>query len=155
MRVNSSGAEEKKLLERLPKPRGSADSSVIFPANTFETGCSATSNSVTTPKLPPPPRMAQKRSGFSCALALTLAPISQHHGRPENVVAAEAILAHEGTDAASEKITSYADGRTLTQRGGNPCLGCLYLNRTAQCATSNAGGHFFHANGYPSEAGHV
>ena len=29
------------------------------------TGCSAYSNDVTTPKLPPPPRSAQKRSGFS------------------------------------------------------------------------------------------
>src|SRR5580692_8317783 len=86
---------------------------------------------------------------------LDLTPISQHQGRAENVVAAEAVLAHEGTDAASEKKTSYADGRTLTQRGGDPCLGCLYLNRAAQHAASNARGHFFHANGYPAEAGHV
>ena len=32
-------------------------------------GCSANSNDVTTPKLPPPPRTPQKRSGFSSALA--------------------------------------------------------------------------------------
>ena len=99
--------------------------------------------------------MAQTKVWVLVRAGLDLAPISQHHGRPENVVAAEAIPAHEGTDAASEKITSYADGRTLTQRGGNPCPGCLYLNRTAQCATSNAGGRFFHANGYPAEAGHI
>src|SRR5690606_34655090 len=37
-------------------------------------GCSANSNPVTTPKLPPPPRIAQKRSGFSVALARSRLP---------------------------------------------------------------------------------
>ena len=32
------------------------------------------SNEVTTPKLPPPPRSAQKRSGCSSALAVTTSP---------------------------------------------------------------------------------
>ncbi len=36
--------------------------------------CSRNSNSVTTPKLPPPPRSAQKRSGCSSALARTERP---------------------------------------------------------------------------------
>jgi hypothetical protein len=34
-------------------------------------GCSAYSKLVTTPKLPPPPRSAQKRSAFSLSLART------------------------------------------------------------------------------------
>ena len=38
------------------------------------TSCSANSNSHTTPKLPPPPRSAQKRSGFSSADACTTPP---------------------------------------------------------------------------------
>ena len=38
------------------------------------TGCSRYSNAVTTPKLPPPPRSAQNRSGFSSALARTSSP---------------------------------------------------------------------------------
>jgi len=37
-------------------------------------GCSFNSNSVTTPKLPPPPRKAQNKSGFSLALARTTEP---------------------------------------------------------------------------------
>ena len=38
------------------------------------TGCRRNSNSVTTPKLPPPPRRPQNRSGFSSALARTTLP---------------------------------------------------------------------------------
>ena len=38
------------------------------------TGCSRYSNDVTIPKLPPPPRIAQKRSGFSSSLAVTISP---------------------------------------------------------------------------------
>ena len=37
-------------------------------------GWSRNSNSVTTPKLPPPPRRPQNRSGFSVAVARTIAP---------------------------------------------------------------------------------
>ena len=37
-------------------------------------GWSRNSNSVTTPKLPPPPRRPQKRSGFSVAVARTVSP---------------------------------------------------------------------------------
>ena len=38
------------------------------------TGCSVYSSDVAMPKLPPPPRIAQKRSGFSSALARTAVP---------------------------------------------------------------------------------
>ena len=37
-------------------------------------GCALKRNDVTTPKLPPPPRTAQKRSAFSLALAVTNCP---------------------------------------------------------------------------------
>ena len=44
-------------------------------ASTTEvSGCSFTSNSVTTPKFPPPPRKAQNKSGFSFELARTTEP---------------------------------------------------------------------------------
>ncbi len=38
------------------------------------TGWSLNSNDVTTPKFPPPPRIAQKRSGWSVSLARTSFP---------------------------------------------------------------------------------
>ena len=41
---------------------------------TVETGWARNSNSVTTPKFPPPPRIAQKSSGFSSALAVARSP---------------------------------------------------------------------------------
>ena len=40
------------------------------------TGCSLNSNDVTTPKFPPPPRIAQKRSGNSSALVRTTSPLA-------------------------------------------------------------------------------
>jgi hypothetical protein len=62
---------------------------------------------------------------------LDLTSVSQHQGCPEDVVAAKAILAHERTDAASEKEPSYTHRRTLTQNRGHPCLGGLHLNAAA------------------------
>ena len=99
--------------------------------------------------------MAQKRSGFSCALALTRRPSASTRSRREDVVAAEAVLAHERTDAAAEKKPSHADGRTLTQHGGDSCLGGLDLNRAAQHSAADAGRAFVGSNGYAAEAGHV
>src|SRR6185436_10275206 len=47
----------------------------MSPAITWgPTGCRAKSNDVTTPKLPPPPRIAQNSSGCSVALARTISP---------------------------------------------------------------------------------
>ena len=46
----------------------------IGPAMTVDTGCSWSVNAVTTPKFPPPPRIAQKRSAFSSSLARTKVP---------------------------------------------------------------------------------
>ena len=43
---------------------------------TVPTSCSRNRNDVTTPKLPPPPRIAQYRSGFSSALARTRSPLA-------------------------------------------------------------------------------
>src|SRR5204862_6430928 len=46
----------------------------VGPPTTSPTGWARNVNSVTTPKLPPPPRSAQKSSAFSSALALTCSP---------------------------------------------------------------------------------
>src|SRR5207302_1976742 len=47
---------------------------MTIPASTGPTGCNRYSNEVTTPKLPPPPRRPQNRSGFSSALAVKNSP---------------------------------------------------------------------------------
>ncbi len=54
------------------------------------------------PKLPPPPRIAQKRSGFSSSLAGTISPVGGHHVGGEQVVDSGAVLAHQPADAAAE-----------------------------------------------------
>src|SRR5207248_7970304 len=46
----------------------------VGPPTTSLTGWARKVNSVTTPKLPPPPRSAQKSSAFSSALAVTFSP---------------------------------------------------------------------------------
>ena len=46
------------------------------------TGCVRNSNEVTTPKLPPPPRSAQNRSGCSSALACTCVPSASTTSAP-------------------------------------------------------------------------
>ena len=52
--------------------------SSIPPITIGPTGCRSNSNSVTTPKLPPPPRRPQSRSAFSSALALHDAAVGGH-----------------------------------------------------------------------------
>src|SRR4029077_5467907 len=47
---------------------------VRAPARTFPTGCKRYSKLVATPKFPPPPRIAQKRSGLLSGLASTCPP---------------------------------------------------------------------------------
>ena len=46
----------------------------IPPSTIGPTGCTSNSNSVTTPKLPPPPRMPQKSSGFSTSDTVISSP---------------------------------------------------------------------------------
>ena len=86
-------------------PRGASSRGwKIGPARTIgPTGCSRYSNEVTMPKLPPPPRIAQKRSGFSSSLAVTISPSRRHHVRGEEVVDRGAVLSHQPADAAAER----------------------------------------------------
>ena len=55
------------------------------------------------PKLPPPPRIAQNRSGFSSALARTHAAVGQHHLGGPQVVERQAVLRHQPAEAAAER----------------------------------------------------
>ena len=57
----------------------------VGPATTVSTGCRRNSNSVTTPKLPPPPRIAQNRSGCSSALARTRSPSASTTSAPSRL----------------------------------------------------------------------
>ena len=54
----------------------SAAGKVILPWKTSVVGCAAKVNDATIPKLPPPPRIAQNRSGCCSALAETTSPVA-------------------------------------------------------------------------------
>ncbi len=57
---------------------------------------------MTTPKLPPPPRSAQNRSGCSASLAVTSSPVRGDHLGRDQVVARQPVAAGEVADPAAE-----------------------------------------------------
>ena len=79
-------------------------------------GWSWNRNEVTTPKLPPPPRIAQKRSVFSLSLAVTKRAVGQDDIGFQQVVDRQTELAGEVADAAAE-------GHSANTRGGDDAAG--------------------------------
>ena len=82
--------------------------------NTVRFGAGSVSkvNSVTMPKLPPPPpRSAQNRSGSELADAVTQLAVGGDDLRGAQVVAGQAVLAGQHADAAAEGQPGDADGR--------------------------------------------
>jgi len=74
----------------------------VGPNWTIFTGWRRNLNDVTTPKFPPPPRTAQKRSGFWSALAVTKAAVGEHHIDGEQVVNGQAVAAGEIANASAQ-----------------------------------------------------
>ena len=65
---------------------------------------------MTTPKLPPPPRSAQNRSGCSLGAGGDEAAVGQHHVGFEQVVDRQAALAREVAEPAAEREPADAGG---------------------------------------------
>ncbi len=85
----SSGASAAKSRRKRRTRGASSIGHASNPASTFgPSGWSWNSNDVTIPKLPPPPRRPQKRSGFSCSLATTNSPsaVTTSHERRLSIV---------------------------------------------------------------------
>ena len=80
-----------------------AASQKIGPANTMLTGCAWNRKLVTTPKLPPPPRSAQNRSGCCACARRDEAAVGQHDVGLEEVVDGEPELARQVPGAAAER----------------------------------------------------
>ncbi len=72
-------------------------------------GCSRNWNRVTTPKLPPPPRIAQNRSGWRLGVDVQQLAVGGDDVGGEQVVDRQAVLAHEVADAAAEREAADAD----------------------------------------------
>ena len=101
------------------------------------TGCRAYSSEAAMPKLPPPPRIAQKRSGFSsCAGAQHAAVGHDHLGRAQ-VVEREAVLRHQPAEPAAERQAGDAGLPTTPPVVARPCSCVSRLNSfqsTPPCA---------------------
>ena len=76
-------------------------------------------NEVTTPKLPPPPRSAQNRSGCEFSLAVTKRAVGEHDVGGQQVVDREAEAPGQVADAAAEGQAGHAGGREEAGRGGH------------------------------------
>ena len=86
------------------------------------TSCRRNVNAVTTPKLPPPPRRAQSRSGFSAALTRSQLAVRRYDFRAHEVVAREPELAGDASDSTAQRQSRHAgvgdgaDGRGESER---------------------------------------
>ena len=126
-----------------------------LPAKTLETGCSATSNAVTIPKLPASSSNRPVEVWVLVRTCLELSPVGQHQVRGKDVVATNAVLAHQRTNTPAEKKPSHTHRRALTQHGGDSGLCGLDLNRAAQHSAADAGIAFVGSNSDVAEARHV
>ena len=70
-------------------------SQAIGPAKTIFTGCNWKRKLVTTPKLPPPPRSAQKQIGVLLLAGGDEAAVGQHDIGLEQIVDGQAVLARQ------------------------------------------------------------
>ena len=77
--------------------------SISIPPTIVPTSCSRNRNRVATPKLPPPPRIAQNRSGCVSASTRRSSPVGGHDLGGQQVVDRQAVLADEIADAAAER----------------------------------------------------
>src|ERR1700686_4458165 len=70
------------------------------------------------PKLPPPPRMAQKRSGFSAALATSKRPSAVTISAESKIAQRAAVLADHPAESTTEGETADAGGADKAAGGG-------------------------------------
>ena len=90
------------------------------PAQTTCTGCALKRNEVTTPKLPPPPRIAQNRSGFLLRAGDLESSVREDHIRGQQVVDGQAVLAREMAHAAAQREPAHTGGGDDSGGHGQP-----------------------------------
>ncbi len=102
---------------------------ISMPPTTSGTGCRRNLNRVTTPKLPPPPRIAQNRSGSWSSSTIAHLAVGRHDLGREQAVDGEPVLAHEVADPAAGRDPAEPDragvaepGREAELRGGDRVL---------------------------------
>ena len=104
IRPTSSGASAMKSRRKASTVGASSAGHATRPARIVgPSGCSSKVKSVTTPKLPPPPRSPQNRSGFSVSEARTIEPSATTTWHDLQRVDRQAHLAHQVADPAAER----------------------------------------------------
>ena len=111
------------------------------PPATWSSGWSRYWNRVATPKLPPPPRMAQKRSWCVVGVGADALAVGGHDLGGEQRIDGQAVGADEVADAAAERDP--ADARPIRcrrTRSASPCAAAAAVNSAAVSAGLGPGG---------------
>ena len=88
------------------------------PPTTWSTSCRRKRNRVATPKLPPPPRMAQNRSGCDLLVDPQHLPVGSHDVGRQQAVDGQPVLAGQVAHAAAESQPAEADGAGVPEAHG-------------------------------------
>src|SRR5262249_15005608 len=89
-------------------------------------GCALKRKDVTTPKLPPPPRTAQKRSEFSLALAVTKRPSARTKSTARRLSIVRTYCRVSAPIPTAECEPAHAGRRNNPRRNGETeCMRCV------------------------------
>jgi hypothetical protein len=118
--LSSSGAfgMNSRYQERISSERSSGNR--VGPATTSETGLSLNAKRVTTPKLPPPPQSAQKRSECWSSFCGDEAAVRKDDVGLDQIVDRQPELASHVPDAAAERKPGDAGRRDDSEGRGQP-----------------------------------
>ena len=109
--------------------------STSIPPTTRSISWSRNRSRVATPKLPPPPRSAQKRSAWVSSSTSRISPSAVTTSAREEVVDREPVLADEEADAAAQGDPAEADGGRVAKPGGE----AVFAGRLGVVAGLHAG----------------
>ena len=120
-------------LAMVDSPSGAASARAMKPAITsgvagsssrpptiVETSCSRNWNRVATPKLPPPPRIAQNSSGWRLVVDVEQLAVGGHQLGGQQLVDRQAVLSDQVADAAAEGEPADPDRAGVAEPGRQP-----------------------------------
>ena len=137
--VTSSGVVSVQSRQAVSTRSERSQGQISQPAKTSSSGKSSNSIAVTTPKLPPPPRSAKKRSRLVGVVdAVELAVGGDELDRRDGV-RGEAVLAGEPAHAAAERVARDADVRRGAVQRTRPCSAAGVTTSSQRDAGADAG----------------
>jgi hypothetical protein len=138
---------------------------ISIPPTISEISCNRSWRRLATPKLPPPPRIVQKRSGFAFLARLHNLTVSSDHLGSKQVVDRQPVLPRQEADSTSEGdpadpdragVSQACDTASLTDGVGVLTRCAPGLNPGGLCVGINVqGAHAGEVNHHPAFAGPV